>query len=548
MSQNHVFCIIVGGGMSGVTMGVHLIRDKVLEYDELKIFDKSADYGGVWEANKYPGAACDTPSHVYQMRYRLKPDWSRVYAPRAEIQGYYADIAREHGLQRSTSFNTKVIETRWNESTLLWHVLAENVLTGKQVWWTANTVVSAGGQFSRPKYAKIPGREEFKGTQWHTAEWNHDFDLSGKRVAIIGTGPSTAQVAPKIQPLVKELTIYQRSPTYVIPRNDRRFESWIVGIFSWVPFALWFYHVWFYYTVEKSKPTWLRGTKEHDMAQAAAVAHLERQIKDPELREKLKPTHDFGCKRVLVLDDWYPIFNQPNVNLITDVPVRISEHGIVSKPVTAVSQELRKTEPAGAYDVHNKSSQAHETEKEIDVLIWGTGFNMMDQGGNFQAYGVDGVNLSQLWGDKPSAYYAVAVNKFPNFLLIFGPNSANFWSNVTTLIQIQARYNAKVIKHLKQKSRKGPYAVNVKQKVQENYNDYIQNNMGDIAIKSPNCSNYYTNARGEITFWNPLNGWNYGWRLLWPNWQDYDEIKPRRSEKVGNGHVTHEEYSFVQKS
>jgi cation diffusion facilitator CzcD-associated flavoprotein CzcO len=269
-SQNHVFCIIVGGGMSGVTMGAHLIKMKVLKPWEFRIMDQNAAYGGVWVANHYPGAACDVPSHGYVMRYFLNPskffpfrpevlssiaqanfntDWSKKYAPQAEIQQYYQKIGNYYGLPQSTSFSTKVIEARWNEKTLLWEVLTEDCISKKQSFWTANVVVNAGGQFYKPKKWEIPGMETFEGTEWHTAEWRHDFDLRGKRVAIIGTGPSTGQVAPSIQPLVKELYVYQRSATYVVPRGDGPIPEWKKKLFSWFPPLLWMYHLWWYWSV-----------------------------------------------------------------------------------------------------------------------------------------------------------------------------------------------------------------------------------------------------------------------------------------------------------
>jgi len=419
----------------------------------------------------------------------------------------------------------------------MYDVIVRNDKTGVETEWTANVVVNAGGQFTTPKYADIPGRENFKGTQWHTSQWRDDYDLTGKRVAMIGTGPSTAQVAPQIQPIVKELILYQRSATYVIPRNDNPQPTWRQLLFKWFPPALWLYHLWFYLSIETNKKTWLSGTQEQAQAQAYALAHLDRQIKDPVLREKLTPTHQFGCKRLLVLDDWYPIFNQPNVKLITDKPVRITEDSIISKPKTELPPQALEHEPVGAYAKSAVAPDSHELETKIDVLLWGTGFDMARQGGQFQIYGKDGVNLADIWGDTPKAYYAVAVHGFPNFMLMMGPNAANFWSNVSTLVEIQARYNVQMMRHIKKQCQKvGPYALDVSAEAQDSYNAWIQRNMGNIAIISPGCSNYYTSDKGEITYWNPFHGWYYAWRLLWPVFREYDVFTNARS-KAANGYA-----------
>ncbi|OCK75222.1 FAD/NAD(P)-binding domain-containing protein [Lepidopterella palustris CBS 459.81] len=515
--------------MAGVSMGAHLLKRKVLKHSEFMLVDQQEDYGGVWKQNKYPGIACDVPSHGYVMRYFLKPDWSMKYAPGSEIQGYYADIAKYYGLEKNTKFKTKVIEARWNEDTYLWEVLLEDLATGKRTTWTANSVVHSGGQFSRPKWANIPGRESFKGTQWHTAEWRDDYDLTGKRVAIIGTGPSTGQVAPRIAPIVKQLNIYQRSATYVVPRGDGPIPKWKQKLFSWFRPLLWLYHVWWYASFESSKPMWLSGTKRHAKAQAFALQNLESQVKDPITREKLRPRNEFGCKRILVLDDWYPIFNRPNVELITDKPIRITEHGIISKPPDQLPGEELAGQPVGSYDLRNEDPNAKEQEREIDVLLWGTGFEMADQGGHFQVYGVGGINLAEEWGDSPKCYYSVAVTKFPNFMLTLGPNAANFWSNITTLVEIQCNYNCKLIKQIKQKNQKNAYALYVDPQVQKDYNAWIKRLMGGIAILSPNCSNYYTNSKGEATYWSPFHGYYYAWLMRWPRMKDFVQLQKPRS-------------------
>lgn len=239
------------------------------------------------------------------------------------------------------------------------------------------------------------------------------------------------------------------------------------------------------------------------------------------------------------------MFNQPNVHLITDKPVRITEDGIISKPPQQLDSVAVANEPVDAYIGENVPRDAEEVETKIDVLIWGTGFDMTHQGSHFQLYGEGGVNLGELWGDTPKAYYAVAVNKFPNFMMMLGPNSANFWSNLTTLVEIQAKYNVKLIKQIKAECHRGPYAMNVKAGAQEEYNTFIKNNLGNIAILSPNCNNYYTNSEGEATYWGPLRGWTYAWRLLWPKADHFDVYAKMGRVAAGTVDSNHSKKGFA---
>lgn len=285
--EKHIFALVVGAGMGGCTLGAQFIRQGALSRDEFRIIDRGDDYGGVWQANKYPGAVSisnyifNRRSFADQSRPGLRcaiscirgpfppqggyvksgcsqsamlktTDWSRDYAEQPEIQAYYADMAKHYKLRESTVFSTEVISAHWNEEICKWKVLVRHKKTGKETIWFANVVVNAGGQFSTPKYAEIPGMEKFKGTQWHSSQWNTDFDLTGKRVAIIGTGPSTAQLAPRIADKCKELILYQRSATYCLPRNDQPMPWWKKLIFKWVPFSLYFYHLWWYLSVHSS--------------------------------------------------------------------------------------------------------------------------------------------------------------------------------------------------------------------------------------------------------------------------------------------------------
>jgi cation diffusion facilitator CzcD-associated flavoprotein CzcO len=440
-----IFCAIVGAGMCGVTLADKLLSTGTLKQDEFVIFDRNMDFGGVWESNKYPGAACDIPSHAYVVRAFLNPGtmpqlppayldgsqnyfhhagWTKKFSDGKEIQQYYAKFAARRKLAKNTLFQTTVHEARWNEETLLWEIKIENQVTGIKTKWIANVLFDNGGGFHRPKYAAIPGRDTFKGEQWHTGQWRTDIDLTGKRVAIIGTGPSAAQVGPKIQPIVEKLHMYQRSCGHVLPRNNHVIPIWKKLLFSCLYPVLWLYHVSWVVVVSAALPhktgllepsltclqfdrdrqMWMSGADKNQAMHEACIQFLEREVKDPIIREKLCPTTEFGCKRVLYLDDWYSMFNQPNVELVTEKPIRITERGIVSKTPHALSAKDLAGQPVGAYEQKSKEPDVEEVEREIDVLIWGTGFDMNDSGGHFQIYGKGGINLSHTWRDYPETY------------------------------------------------------------------------------------------------------------------------------------------------
>ncbi|KAL6246549.1 hypothetical protein RBB50_006787 [Rhinocladiella similis] len=523
-----IFCAIVGGGLCGVSLAYQIISTNTLHHDEFRIFDRNEDFGGVWESNKYPGAACDIASHAYQMRLYLNPDWSKKLADGREIQQYYSRMADARGIRQSTTFGVEVLHAKWNEHILLWEVLVEDRKSQKQTKWLANVLFDNGGGFHRPKYANIPGKDMFKGEQVHTAMWRDELDLKDKRVALIGTGPSAAQVAPQIQPLVKQLYVFQRSSGHVLPRNNYAFGTWMKLLFKWCYPVLWLYHVWWFLFFDQTKPMWLVGTPENQAMHDASMAFLDIEVKDPAVREKLRPRAAFGCKRVLFLDDWYSLFNNPNVELITDKPVRLTETGIVSKPTDDMTKEERAEQPTGSYSRRTDAVDHGETTREIDVVIWGTGFDMNDSGGHFQVYGIGGINLSQTWKDYPQTYWGIAVTKFPNFFLVLGPNSVNYWSNVTTVAEIQLNWHCKMLKHIKRQCQTKLYALYPREDVQEQYNHWLKNNRGSPTFLAPGCATYHVTPSGATPMYNHYRIFHTWWKLLWPTYSEFTEIsRPR---------------------
>lgn len=275
---------------------------------------------------------------------------------------------------------------------------------------------------------------------------------------------------------------------------------------------------------------WLVGTKENQAMHDASIAFLDQQVKDPEVREKLRPRAAFGCKRVLFLDDWYSLFNKPNVELITEKPVRFTETGIVFKPTDDMTAKERDEAPTGAYLKRTEGVDHGEKTREIDVILWGTGFDMNDSGGHFQVYGVDGINLSQTWNDYPETYWGIAVSQFPNFFLILGPNSVNYWSNVTTVTEMQLNWHCKMLRHIKKQYQIQPYALYPRRDVQEQYNDWLRTNRGTPTFLAPECATYHVTPSGATPMYNHYRIFRTWWKLLWPEYTEFTQIRRPRPQ------------------
>lgn len=311
-------------------------------------------------------------------------DWSRRYSPQDEIREYYDRVARYYNLHKSTAFGHTVLSAIWDDTTLLWNISVRNEAIGDVHYYTAPVVISAIGQLNRPKRARIPGADSFTGAQFHTAEWEHS-DLTGKRVAIIGTGPSAGQIIPSIAPQVKSLHVYQRSPPHVLPRQDYEFSAMIKAIFRWVPFVLWFHHLYLYIAQEFMPYRSIHvPSKGNELATMAAKGHMESQIppERQELRDRFRPNYAFGCKRPLFLDNYYPTFLRDNVTLTTVPPLQITKDSIITA----------------------------EGEAKVDVIVWATGFLTQDMLGHIDIRGHQGISLRGQWGFvpifPPSSYHA----------------------------------------------------------------------------------------------------------------------------------------------
>jgi cation diffusion facilitator CzcD-associated flavoprotein CzcO len=377
---------VVGGGFGGVGAAVMLKR---AGYEDVTVFEKAERVGGVWNANTYPGAACDVPSHLYEFSFAPN-SWSRRYAPQAEIQAYVEGVARRFGVLEKVRTGTEVESACWDEGRGRW--LLETSAGPHE----AEVLLTACGQLSVPKTPAIPGLDSFEGRAFHTAEWRHDVDLADRRVAVIGTGCSAIQVVPAIQPEVAQLDVYQRSAGWTMPRMDYAYPRWARELFRRVPAlrrldrgSIFAFH-------ELAAVAMTRRSVLRRAFRALGRRQIRAAIDDPELREKVTPTDELGCKRVMLTDEWYPTLTKPNVELITE--------------------RIKAVTPAGIRD-------ARGVERPADVLVLATGFATHGFVAPMEIAGREGRSLAEAWGEVPRAYLGLSIPGFPNMFLLYGPNT-----------------------------------------------------------------------------------------------------------------------------
>ncbi len=377
---------VVGGGFGGVGAAAMLKRDG---YDDVTVFEKGERVGGVWHRNTYPGAACDVPSHLYEFSFAPNR-WSRRYAPQAEIQAYVEGVARRFGVLDRIRTGTEVSSASWDERRGKWALET----SGER--HEADVLLTACGQLSVPKTPPIPGLDGFDGPAFHTADWRHDIDLDGKRVAVIGTGCSAIQVVPAIQPIAQRVDVYQRSPGWTLPKMDYAYPEWAHALFRRVPALRRLDRASIFAFHELAAAALTRQRWLLPAFRALGRRQIKIAIEDPELRRRVTPADEFGCKRVMLTDEWYPALARPNVELVAE--------GI--EAVTA----------AGILDTGG-------VERPADVLVFATGFASHDFVAPMEIVGSSGRTLEEEWGEVPRAYLGLSVRGFPNMFLLYGPNT-----------------------------------------------------------------------------------------------------------------------------
>jgi cyclohexanone monooxygenase len=460
----HVGVFVVGAGFGGLGLAIKLTERGE---DDFLVVERGAEVGGTWRDNTYPGAACDVPSQLYSFSFAPKPDWSRSFSPQPEIQDYLRDVAREAGVLDRFRFGVDFEQASWDDEAALWRI------TTSAGSCTANVLVSAAGALSDPKMPDIDGIESFGGKVFHSARWDHDYDLTGKRVAIIGTGASSIQIVPEIADKVARLDVYQRTAPWVMPRRDRAYTAVEKAVFRKVPGAQKLVRSAIYLGREMFVPAFTVNPKIATPAKKLSLANIKKGIADPALREKVTPTFEIGCKRILISNDWYPALARDNVDLVTDGIAKVTPNAVVTRD---------------------------GVEREIDVLIVATGFLTTEQPVAHKVTGRHGRTLSQAWRENGiQAYKGSTVHGFPNLFFVVGPNTGLGHSSMVFMIESQIAY---VLDALETMREQGVDAVEPSEPAQQRWNHDIQRRMRRTVWNTGGCSSWYLDAHGRnVTLW-----------------------------------------------
>ncbi|GAA3579855.1 flavin-containing monooxygenase [Marinobacter xestospongiae] len=473
---------IVGAGISGLATAIKLNK---AGYHNFKIIEKASRVGGTWRENTYPGCGCDVPSSLYSYSFAPSSRWSNLFAKQPEILSYLERVSDEFGITPLIEFNNALERAAWDDDVGLWRLDTSN---GE---YLARTVVFATGPITESRIPAIPGLESFKGEMFHSARWNHDVDLTGKRVAVIGTGASAIQFVPQIQPQTKELTVFQRTAPWVLPKPDialgasskqaiERFpviqQSWrkaVAGSLNVINFGL-------------RNPAFLKPVN------VAARQLLKVQVKDPALRKAVTPNFDIGCKRILFANDYYPALQADNTSLIASGLVKVEGNTVIA---------------------------ANGERREVDVIIWGTGFDVSHPPIGQKVFNDRGERLADLWASSsPEAYLGTAIENTPNAFLILGPNVLVYDSFIQ-LAEAQLDY---IIDGLLKIRDRGIRKLTIKSDVLKTHNERVQKNLQTTVFNAGGCSSYYLDQNGRNFAAWPWSLQALKRRLNVFNLEDYD--------------------------
>jgi len=457
---------VVGGGFGGVGAAVMLRR---AGYDDVTVFERGERIGGVWNHNSYPGAACDVPSHLYEFSFEPNPRWSHRYAPGAEIQAYMEDVARRHGVLERVRTGTEVTHARWDAERCKW------LLDTSGGAHEADILITACGQLSVAKMPSIAGLESFEGPAFHTAQWRHDVDLAGKRVAVVGTGCSAIQTVPEIQPIVEHIDIYQRSPGWTFPKMDFAYSERTKRLFERFPVLQRLDRAAIFAFMEFGALGMTRRRGLLAPFRAIGRRQINSAISDPELRAKVTPSDEVGCKRLMLTDEWYPTLSKPNVDLITDPIAEFTPRGV---------------------------RLADGSERPADVIVLATGFKTHGFVAPMEVMGGNGRTLAEEWSPVPRAYLGMSVPGFPNMFLLYGPNTNGGTGSVIYVIEAGM---AHVIAALRQLERAEAPQIEVRRQAAETFDRQLHAALAET-VWHTGCTSWYVDENG-----NDPNQWPWLW-------------------------------------
>jgi len=476
MSQ-HVHIAILGAGFAGVGAAIRLLQSGKRDF---VVFERADEVGGVWRDNEYPGCACDVEAPLYSFSFAPNPNWSRLFAPQPEIFAYLRRCADEFGVRPYLRFGHAIESVRWDEAQKRW-----TIETSKGSF-TADVIIAGTGALSEPIIPQLPGRERFAGKAFHSAHWDHDHALAGRRVAVVGTGASAIQIIPNLQREVGKLLVFQRTPAWVVPRFDRAFGPRTQALFERLPISQKLLRASLYLRHE-SLLVGFRNPAIMRLVERRVLAYLAHVVRDPDLRARLTPHFRLGCKRVLVSSDYLPALTQPNVEVIASA--------------------VRELVPEGIVDAEGRTH-------EVDTIVFATGFRVTDQPFSEHVHGREGRTLAEVWRGSPQAYLGTTVAGFPNFFLLTGPNTGLGHSSMLLMIEAQLEL---VLGALRELDRAGTRTIEPKPEVQRRFVDEVQRGGAGTVWTAGGCQSWYLDETGRNS-------------TLWP-WSTYAYMRKAKFER-----------------
>ncbi|MFD0689897.1 flavin-containing monooxygenase [Actinomadura fibrosa] len=458
MGRRNVSIAIVGTGFSGIGLAIAL---KEAGFTDITLFDKADGLGGVWRDNTYPGAACDAPSHLYSYSFEPKPDWTRRFAEQPEILDYLRHCAAKYGLTPHFRFRTTITDARFQAATGRWRLHAGDGRT-----YEYDLFVAACGQLSNPAVPRLPGQDDFGGTMFHSARWDHGHDLTGERVAVVGNGASAIQFVPRIAPAARRLTIFQIEAHWISRKPDRVYPRWRPALNRRIPAVQKLSRLGIFLCFEAVlNPALIspRGRRVLSAPVRALCRYALRSVRDPRLRRRLTPGYEPGCKRILTSSDYYPVLNRPDVTVVDDPIVQLTPHG---------------------------ARTADGRHHAFDTLIWATGFRSQDFVAPLRVIGARGTELNAAWKGGARAYLGLAVTGFPNFFLMYGPNTNVGSGSIVHMLESQARYIVQAARLLAT----GVTSMDVRADVLDRFDAAAQRRLSTTVWNQGGCDSWYLDA------------------------------------------------------
>ncbi|WP_367322524.1 flavin-containing monooxygenase [Streptomyces sp. HUAS ZL42] len=490
----HVRVAVVGSGFGGLGAAVRLRREGVTDF---VVLERAGGVGGTWRDNSYPGCACDVPSHLYSFSFAPNPDWPRTFSGQEHIRAYLEHVADVFRLRPHIRFDSEVKRMTWNAERLCWDIET----SGGRL--SADVVVSATGPLSDPKIPDIPGLDSFPGKVFHSARWDHDHDLRGKRVAMVGTGASAIQIVPSIQPDVSRLTLFQRTPPWVMPRVDRAITDAERRLHRSLPFTTQLRRGLLWGIRELQVQAFTKHPNELGLVEQLAKRNMARSIKDPDLRAKLTPDYRIGCKRILLSSDYYPALAQPNVDLVASGLSEIRGSTLVA---------------------------ADGSEAEVDAIVFGTGFHVTDMPIAERVVGADGRTLAEAWKGGMEALRGASAAGFPNWMSIIGPNTGLGNSSMILMIESQLNYMADFVRQLDVLG--GRAALDARPSAVHAWNRRVQERMKRTVWNTGGCTSWYLDASGRNTTIWPGTTSEFRRATRRVDLAEYEVLRPQADESA----------------